>query len=176
VFNPNGTITINEGPSGLQRLDTIINLAEEKGLLIQFALTNNWNPEKNATNGTTTLTKRQSDGTVANVTVPRGTLSNDYGGMDAYVRARNGTSHDLFYSNETIIENFESYLKVLIPRYANRTSVLAWELANDPRCGSTINASSSCNTHVRNALPLPSLRIHISLDCHNLALKDCPNG
>jgi len=145
-------VTINDGPSGLQRLDAIVNMAEEKGLMVQFALTNNWNPAKNETNTTSsTLTRRQStdaSGATTNITLPRGTLSNDYGGMDAYVRAFGAETHDQFYTNETLITAFENYLTALIPRYANRTSVLAWEIANDARCNSTVPNAPSCNTNV----------------------------
>lgn len=38
----NGTATINYGETGLQRLDKIASLAQQKGLKIIFTLTNNW--------------------------------------------------------------------------------------------------------------------------------------
>lgn len=62
----NGTITINNGTNGLQKLDTVVRLAEKHGLFLQMALTNNWNPLPNTTAG-------------ANDTLPRNTLSNGYG-------------------------------------------------------------------------------------------------
>ncbi|KIJ44355.1 glycoside hydrolase family 5 protein [Sphaerobolus stellatus SS14] len=67
--------------------------------------------------------------------------------MDAYVRAHGLNEHDQFYTNQTLINAFENYLKVLIPRYSNRTSLLAWEIANDARCNSTVQSSPTCNTN-----------------------------
>ncbi|KAF8499914.1 glycoside hydrolase superfamily [Gautieria morchelliformis] len=149
AFNPNGTITINTGPNGLQRLDTILASAKTHGLMIQLALTNNWNPARNfdplgplLSDLNSTLAKRA--GTVTNVTHPPGFLSNDYGGMDAYVRAHNLTEHDQFFTNQTLINAFQNYLNVLVPRYANNTELLTWELANDARCNSTLPNSPTC--------------------------------
>ncbi|KAF8582695.1 glycoside hydrolase family 5 protein [Ramaria rubella] len=149
AFNPNGTVTINTGVSGLQRLDTILASAKANGLHVQFTLTNNWNPVRptNSTNSTQTLSKRANVTTpTTNVTHPPGFLSNDYGGMDAYVRAHNLTEHDQFFTNQTLIDAFENYLGVLIPRYVNNTELLGWELANDPRCNSTLPNSPTCSS------------------------------
>lgn len=140
LLQPNGTAVINTGASGFGRLDAVLNAAEANGLVVQFTLTNNWNP---APNVTAPLRKR-ANGTE----LPRGTLSNDYGGMDAYVRAHNLTTHDQFYTNQTLIDAFQNYLNELVPRFANRTSLLAWELANDPRCNSTVADSGQCLSDV----------------------------
>ena len=71
------------------------------------------------------------------------------GGMDLYVRAfqPNGT-HDLFYTDPTIIKAFKNYLSHVIPRYAKNPAVLGWELGNDLRCSSTFPSSSTCKTSV----------------------------
>lgn len=149
MFNPNGTVTINTGPTGLGRLDTILKLAKAHGLMIQLSLTNNWNPLRPvSSNVNGTLTKRADTNATTNVTHPPGFLSNDYGGMDAYVRAHNLTEHDLFFTNQTLIDAFQNYLNVLVPRYANNTQLLAWELANDARCNSTLPTSSTCVAQV----------------------------
>ena len=67
------------------------------------------------------------------------------GGMDAYVRAFNpGGTHDLFYTDQTIIDTYKNYLALVINRYVNSPVVLAWELGNDLRCASTLPASSNC--------------------------------
>jgi mannan endo-1,4-beta-mannosidase len=147
LFNPNGTVTINTGVNGLQRLDKVLASAKAHGIRVQLSLTNNWNPLRllsSALNGT--LAKR--DGTTTNVTHPPGFLSNDYGGMDAYVRAHNLTEHDQFFTNQTLINAFQSFLNVLIPRYVNNTELLAWELANDARCNSTLATSPTCVAQV----------------------------
>jgi len=67
------------------------------------------------------------------------------GGMDAYARAFHpGGTHDLFYTDQTIIDAFKNYLAHMVPRYAKSPVVLGWELGNDLRCASTLPASSNC--------------------------------
>jgi mannan endo-1,4-beta-mannosidase len=68
----NGTATINDGPNGLQKLDTIVQMAEQQGLYVIMSLTNNWNPVPN----TTTI---EPPDVLASVALPRNTLSNDFG-------------------------------------------------------------------------------------------------
>jgi len=94
--------------------------------------------------------------------LPRGYLSNDYGtyhsglptpgfiksfpgGMDAYVRAFHpGGTHDLFYTDQAIIDAYKKYVAHVVARYAKSPVVLGWELGNDLRCASTLPASSNC--------------------------------
>lgn len=59
----NCTTQINNGPNGLQKLDTILQLAEKHGIFVILSLTNNWNPRA----------------TGAHFNTPRNFLSNDYG-------------------------------------------------------------------------------------------------
>ncbi|KAA1471179.1 glycoside hydrolase [Dentipellis sp. KUC8613] len=138
----NGTTQVNEGPNGIQRLDKLIELAEQHNIYVLFSLTNNWNPTTTAA----TFTRRNDNATTT--PLPRNFLSNDYGGMDAYVREFGVTKqHDEFYTNETIKDIFKNYTKQIVSRYANNSRVFSWELANDARCNSSIAASSSCNTN-----------------------------
>ncbi|KIJ27867.1 glycoside hydrolase family 5 protein [Sphaerobolus stellatus SS14] len=79
------------------------------------------------------------------------TLTNnwsDYGGMDVYVSQLNpGGTHDTFYTNAKIISAYENYINTWVTRYKNESTIMAWELANEPRCsGSTGSASSACDT------------------------------
>ena len=68
--------------------------------------------------------------------------------MDLYVKNFHpGGTHDLFYTDPTIIKAFKDYLAHVVPRYANNPAVLGWELGNDLRCSSTLPASKTCNTH-----------------------------
>lgn len=67
--------------------------------------------------------------------------------MDRYNRAFGSEDHDDFYTKPAIISAFKNYLSHVVPRYVNNSAVLAWELANDPRCYSTLRASPSCSTH-----------------------------
>ncbi|KAJ7449803.1 glycoside hydrolase family 5 protein [Mycena latifolia] len=150
----NGTTSVNlNETTGLPKLDRIISMAEKHGIYLLLSLTNNWNPHPldNITNSTAdntilrrdVATKQQQTN---NNSLPRNALSNDFGGMDAYVRAFGADSHDAFYTNETIIAAFENYTIQIVSRYVNSTSVLGWEIANDPRCNSSIGATPSCNT------------------------------
>ncbi|KAJ7343492.1 glycoside hydrolase family 5 protein [Mycena albidolilacea] len=144
----NGTTSVNlNETTGLPKLDRVISLAEKHGIHLLFSLTNNWNPHPldNTTNSTSSNPLFRRD-VVTNNSLPRNTLSNDYGGMDAYVRAFGADSHDAFYTNETIIAAFENYTTHIVSRYVNSTAVLAWEIANDPRCNSSIGATASCTT------------------------------
>jgi mannan endo-1,4-beta-mannosidase len=65
----------------------------------------------------------------------------DYGGMNAYVKAYGETDHNAFYSNENIQKAYRQYIKAVVSRYTNSPAVFAWELANEPRC-------KGCDTEV----------------------------
>jgi len=139
VLGSNGG-AVNTGADGLQRLDKVVRAAQKYGVRLLFSLTNNWNPDRPMPN--VAWNRRANDGAL-----PRGYLSNDYGGMDAYVRAmRPGGTHDAFYTDEKIINAFKAYVSVVVKRYADSPTVLGWELGNDLRCASTVAASANCNT------------------------------
>ncbi|KAG6909719.1 hypothetical protein DXG01_015921 [Tephrocybe rancida] len=145
----NGTLTINNGTNGLQKLDKVIELAQNHGLYVLLSLTNNWSPiagvDQTLSPGFNPIQARQSSGPTT--TLPRNTLSNSYGGMDTYVRNFGGPQeHDQFFVNQTLINAFMNYTGIIASRYANKTNVFGWELANDPRCNSTIPTSSGCQT------------------------------
>ena len=58
----------------------MVQLAEQQGVFLQLALTNNWNPlplVDNTTTGLGMITRDITQGT--NNSLPRNTLSNDYG-------------------------------------------------------------------------------------------------
>ncbi|KAJ7219265.1 glycoside hydrolase family 5 protein, partial [Mycena pura] len=143
----NGTTSVNlNETTGLPKLDRIVSMAERHGLYVLLSLTNNWNPipTDNLTNSTSNTLFRRD--VTTNNSLPRNYLSNDFGGMDAYVRAFGADSHDAFYTNETIIAAFVNYTQQIVKRHVNSTAVLAWEIANDPRCNSSVGATPSCNT------------------------------
>ena len=80
----NGTTSVNLGPNGLQKLDTVVQLAEQAGLHLVLALTNNWNPLPLIDNTTSIKnSKRASPNPFStqgtNNSLPRNFLSNDYG-------------------------------------------------------------------------------------------------
>jgi mannan endo-1,4-beta-mannosidase len=59
--------------------------------------------------------------------------------MDVYVKQiANSNNHDLFYTNSAVQTAFKNYIKTFVGRYVNEPTIMAWELANEPRCkGST---------------------------------------
>jgi mannan endo-1,4-beta-mannosidase len=59
-----GKTTINTGPNGIQRLDTVIALAKKYNIRVYFTLTNNWFPSVNDDSPSS---------------FPHNFLSNDYG-------------------------------------------------------------------------------------------------
>jgi mannan endo-1,4-beta-mannosidase len=73
----NGTLVFNEGPNGLPKLDQIVTAAENAGVFLQLALTNNWNPKLDDTSISTGIARRNN--TPAVVPLPRNYLCNDYG-------------------------------------------------------------------------------------------------
>ncbi|KAG5652740.1 hypothetical protein H0H81_003881 [Sphagnurus paluster] len=128
----NGTLTINDGPNGIQKLDKVIELAQKHGIYVLLSLTNNWSPIVGIDQPLPArFTPRQN---VANTTLPRNALSNSYGGMDTYIRNFGGAQeHDQFYVNQTIIDAFKNYTSYIAARYASHPNVFGWELANDPQ-------------------------------------------
>jgi mannan endo-1,4-beta-mannosidase len=59
--------------------------------------------------------------------------------MDVYVKQITGSgNHDLFYTDTKVIAAYKNYIKTFVGRYVNEPGIMAWELANEPRCkGST---------------------------------------
>ncbi|KAF8756888.1 glycosyl hydrolase 5 (cellulase A) family [Rhizoctonia solani] len=72
----------------------------------------------------------------------------DYGGMDVYVKQLLGSNnHDLFYTDATVKNAFKKYISGFVGRYKNEPTIMAWELANEPRCkGSTGTSTGTCTT------------------------------
>ncbi|PVG02863.1 glycoside hydrolase [Serendipita vermifera] len=60
----------------------------------------------------------------------------DYGGMDMYISQilGGGQAHSNFYTNTNIKNAYKNYVKAFVSRYANEPTIMAWELANEPRC------------------------------------------
>ncbi|MFG2044156.1 cellulase family glycosylhydrolase [Dactylosporangium sp. NPDC048998] len=105
----------NDGPDGLQRLDYVLKAARDRGIRLVIPLTNNWS---------------------------------DFGGMDQYVRWRVSQTqaeghHDDFYTDPVIRGWFKDWIGHVLNRtnsltgvkYKDDPTVMAWELANEPRCG-----------------------------------------
>ncbi|KAK4613929.1 putative mannan endo-1,4-beta-mannosidase C [Fulvia fulva] len=58
----------------------------------------------------------------------------DYGGMDVYTVNLGGKYHDDFYRLPAIKDAYKRYAKAVVTRYKNSPAIMAWELANEPRC------------------------------------------
>ncbi|KAG9126324.1 hypothetical protein FRC07_003891 [Ceratobasidium sp. 392] len=94
----------------------------------------------------------------------------DYGGMDVYVKQLLGSSnHDLFYTDATVKAAFKKYISGFVGRYKNEPTIMAWELANEPRCkGSTDTWSGTCTTKTITAWATEISAYIKSLDSNHL--------
>ncbi|QRV93895.1 Cellulase (glycosyl hydrolase family 5 protein) [Ceratobasidium sp. AG-Ba] len=117
------TATLNTGENGLAKFDTVVAAAKAAGVRLIVPLTNNWSGSSSQ-------------------------LLADYGGMDVYVKQLLGSSnHDLFYTDSTVRAAFKKYISGFVGRYKNEPTIMAWELANEPRCkGSTGTWTGTCTT------------------------------
>jgi mannan endo-1,4-beta-mannosidase len=57
----------------------------------------------------------------------------DYGGIAAYVAAFGGNSSTWFTDSPSQAQ-YQTYIKTVVSRYTTSPAILAWELANEPRC------------------------------------------
>ncbi|PCH43855.1 glycoside hydrolase family 5 protein [Wolfiporia cocos MD-104 SS10] len=101
------------------------------------------------------------------------TLTNNwdnYGGMDVYVSQLTGTDyHDYFYTNPEVIAAYENYVNVFVSRYLNEPGILAWELANEPRCAGTTGVTSGNCTATTITTWIEELSAYIkSIDSNHL--------
>ncbi len=111
----------NDGSDGLAHLDYEIWKAGAEGIRLIIPFTNNWS---------------------------------DFGGIDQYVSWAGLTHHDDFYTDPTIRGWFKNYIAHLLNHvnpltglaYRDDPTIMAWELANEPRCGGSgrYPASSGC--------------------------------
>lgn len=65
---------------------------------------------------------------------------NDYGGIRAYTQAFGGTNTGWF-TNTAAQAQYRRFIQAVVSRYRTSKAILAWELANEPRC-------AGCNTDV----------------------------
>lgn len=119
----------NDGDDGLKRLDYALYKAKDLGLRVIIPFVNNWNA---------------------------------FGGIDQYVRWRSVQDpafvpyHDRFYTDPVIRQWFKQWIAHLLNRtnsytgvqYKNDPTIMAWELANEPRCLSAgvYGRSPDCTT------------------------------
>jgi mannan endo-1,4-beta-mannosidase len=104
-----GVPDVKDGPDGLARLDQAIFLAEQRGVRLIVPLTNYWPA---------------------------------FGGMDAYCNWFGLGSRDQFYRDGRCRAWYWQWVEQLLLRknpltqrtYAEEPAILAWELANEPRC------------------------------------------
>jgi len=105
-----GVITVDPGPDGLERLDALIEAAEQQGLRLILPLVNYWN---------------------------------DFGGMPLYLKWLGiAGGVERFYSSPAARTAYQNWVEAVLTRQNTRTgrlyseepAVMAWELANEPRC------------------------------------------
>ena len=113
----------NDGADGLQHLDYVIYKAGQLNLKVIIPFVNNWSA---------------------------------FGGMDQYVRWAGGQYHDQFYSDPTIRGWYKAWINHLLNHtniytgipYKDDATIMAWDLANEPRCGGSgvYPESPTCTT------------------------------
>ncbi|KAI5846256.1 putative mannan endo-1,4-beta-mannosidase C [Morchella snyderi] len=73
----------------------------------------------------------------------------DYGGMDVSTANLGGRYHDDFYHVPRIVASYKDYVKTFVSRYKSSPAIMAWQLANEPRCGAdgvrNLPRSEACN-------------------------------
>ena len=102
---------LNDGANGLKRLDRAIARAGERGIRLILTLTNNWQ---------------------------------DFGGMPCYAQwfGIHPEDKNRFYIDERCKRAYRNYVEQIVNRrntitgrlYRDDPTILAWELANEPRC------------------------------------------
>jgi mannan endo-1,4-beta-mannosidase len=110
-----GAIVINDGPDGLQRLDALINDAEEAGVKLILPLVNHWD----ALGGMPTYVR--------------------WLGPNPDPKTLDVTD---FYRLEKIKNAYKTWLETILTRrntitgrfYADEPAIMAWELTNEARC------------------------------------------
>lgn len=109
-LNPGtGALELRDGPFGLARLDSALKLAGDRNIRLILTLTNH-NP--------------------------------DYGGMPQYQRWLGFPNLNDFYRDAGAKTAFQTWVQAIITRqneltnlsYADDPTILAWEIANEPRC------------------------------------------
>jgi mannan endo-1,4-beta-mannosidase len=118
----------NDSDSGLQHLDYVIYKAGQLDLKVIIPFVNNWSA---------------------------------FGGIDQYVRWAGGQYHDQFFSDPTIRGWYRAWVAHLLNHvniytgvaYKDDATIMAWELANEPRCtgSGAYPASPGCSTRTLTA-------------------------
>lgn len=60
----------------------------------------------------------------------------DYGGMAAYFDYAGISENTEWFNSTKAQTQYQKYIKAVVSRYSNSSSIFAWELANEPRCTS----------------------------------------
>lgn len=108
----------NDGPDGLQRLDFVVHAAGQRGLKLILPLVNNWQ---------------------------------EFGGIDQYITWYRLNSHHEFYTHPDTRDAYKNWALHILNRrntysgvlYKDDPTILAWELANEPRCQGSIQRLNS---------------------------------
>ncbi|HET6213870.1 MAG TPA: cellulase family glycosylhydrolase, partial [Micromonosporaceae bacterium] len=119
--NAAGAVVYNDtGAGGLVQLDRMVASAAAHNVKLLLPFTGNWR---------------------------------DFGGMDQYVTWYGLQFHDQFYTDARIRQDYKNWIAHLLNRtntvtgvvYRNDPTIVAWELANEPRCiNASLPTSGSC--------------------------------
>jgi endo-1,4-beta-mannosidase len=94
--------------------------------------------------------------------------------MDLYVQEFGvAKTHDEFYTNMVIRGEFYKYVQFVVSRYVNEPGIIAWELANDARCNSTLPSSDLCNTNTVTLWHAETAKFIRSIDPNHLITPGC---
>lgn len=94
--------------------------------------------------------------------------------MDLYVQEFGvAKTHDEFYTNMVIREKFYEYVQFVVSRYVNEPGIIAWEIANDARCNSTLPSSDLCNTNTVTLWHADTAKFIRSIDPNHLITPGC---
>lgn len=135
----------NDGPDGLERLDYALAAAAARDLKLIVVLLNNWR---------------------------------DFGGVDQYLMWYGRARHHEFFTAPETRAAYRAWLEHVITRknsvnsrlYRDDPTILAWELANEPRCtnGRDFDAKSGWDADTLTAWAREMSEYVKSLDSHHL--------
>ncbi|KAI5779132.1 putative mannan endo-1,4-beta-mannosidase C [Geopyxis carbonaria] len=105
----------------------------------------------------------------------------DYGGMDVYTTNLGFPHHDDFYTQPKVIRAFQRYVRAFVTRYRNSQAIMAWELANEPRCAADSvrnlpRSDAGCSPEVITAWMASMAQFIKSLDPHHLVTTGSEGG
>jgi mannan endo-1,4-beta-mannosidase len=159
----NGKATINVEP-----FDKVVDAATETGIKLIVALTNNWADYGGMDMYTINLGEKYHD----DVCIPRSLRHPPSAPLGPNDPPAQTLTQLQFYTKPKIKEAFKRSVKEMVTRYKDSPTIMAWELANEPRCGAdgvrNLPRSENCTVATITAW-IEEMSAYIkSLDPHHL--------